>query len=448
MSRLQETHNRTVYSVSELTREIKTLLEETYSFVWISGEISNVSRPSSGHLYFTLKDEQAQISAVLFKNQGRNLTFSLENGKKVTGFGRVNLYEQRGTYQIVFEYLEPSGVGALHIAFEELKKKLDAEGLFRPERKKPLPFLPREIGVITSPTGAVIRDILNVLNRRFSNIPVVIYPVKVQGEGADRDIETGFSVLNERAKSDVIILARGGGSIEDFIPFNSERVARAIARSPIPVISAIGHETDFTIADFVADLRAPTPSVAAELVVPEKSGLIRLCMEKRLKLTALIQGKMKTNQAHLNQLMKRLKHPEQKIENYYLRIDELASRLHKACLSIVKQKRSQMLWATDKLTYKNPLFRLIRQRETLRHLNTRLSQTIRNISAEKKSRIETITGRLSNLSPLSILDRGYSITKTVPDGRIVYDADKMELDQALEVRVKKGTLFCRVEGKT
>lgn len=444
---LTETHNRAVYSVSELTREIKGLLEETYSFVWISGEISNLSRPASGHLYFTLKDEGAQIGSVLFRTQARNLAFPLENGKKVTGFGRINLYEPRGSYQIVFEYLEPSGVGALHIAFEELKKKLDAEGLFRPERKRALPFLPKEIGVVTSPTGAVIRDILNVLKRRFPNIPVVIYPVRVQGEGAEFDIEAGLAALNDRAVPDVIILARGGGSIEDLFPFNSERVARAIFRSTIPVISAIGHETDFTIADFVADLRAATPSVAAELVVPEKSGLVRLCDEKRFKLAGLIQARLKTARVAQHQLMKRLKHPSQKIGTGYLRIDELVSRLHQAVRALIRDKKNQTARAKDKLTYKSPLFHVIRRKESLKHLNSRMVHGIRIIVAQKKSRAETVTGRLAALSPMAILERGYSITRTLPDRRIVYDADGVEIDQALEVRVKHGTLNCRVEGK-
>ncbi|MBU0995649.1 MAG: exodeoxyribonuclease VII large subunit [Proteobacteria bacterium] len=442
------TNDRPIYSVSELTREIKDLLEEAYAFIWISGEISNLGRPSSGHVYFTLKDEHAQISAVLFRGQVRNLKFNLENGMKVTGFGRINIYEPRGTYQIIFEYIEPSGIGALHLSFEQLKKKLDAEGLFSPERKKPIPFLPRHISVITSPTGAVIRDILNVLNRRFQNIPVEIYPVRVQGDGADRDIEEGFAVLNERAHADVIILARGGGSLEDFIPFNTERVARAIAASSIPVISAVGHETDFTIADFVADLRAPTPSVAAELVVPEKSGLVILCKEKKQKITVMIRQYVKDHQMNLTRFIRQLKHPRRKIEDYQMRLDDLDSRRLKAYQHIIKQKKIRLLWTIEKLNMKTPLTRLTGYQETLEQIKNRLSRSVKTVLVEKQSRINTLNGKLSALNPLSILERGYSITRTIPDEKIVYDSRNIDPDQKLEVRVAKGTLYCRVEGKT
>ena len=264
---------RRIYSVAELSLEIRNLLERQFPDVWVTGEVSNLRAAGSGHLYFTLKDETAQLRAVCFRNQARYLKFKPQDGLAVIARGRLSVYEARGEYQLYVEFLEPAGLGALQLAFEQLKQKLAAEGLFDPARKKPLPMLPRVIGVVTSPTGAVIRDILRILHRRFRNINVLIYPVKVQGEGAAQEIAQGIEYFNRQAPVDVMIVARGGGSLEDLWAFNEEVVARAIAASKIPVISAVGHETDFTIADFVADLRAPTPSAAAELVVRRKQDL-------------------------------------------------------------------------------------------------------------------------------------------------------------------------------
>ena len=258
---------RKIYSVSELSQQIRNLLEKEFPDVWVVGEVSNFRAASSGHLYFTLKDESAQIRAVCFRNQARYLKFRPQDGISVIARGHLSVYETRGEYQLYIEYLEPAGLGALQLAFEQLKQKLAAEGLFDPGRKKPLPLLPRTVGVVTSPTGAVIRDILRVLRRRFRNMNVMLGPVKVQGEGAAEEIVEGIKTLNRQTGVDVIIVARGGGSLEDLWAFNEEIVARAIAASKIPIISAVGHETDFTIADFVADLRAPTPSAAAALVV-------------------------------------------------------------------------------------------------------------------------------------------------------------------------------------
>jgi exodeoxyribonuclease VII large subunit len=261
---------RRVYTVSELTASIKTTLEEGFPMMWVEGEISNLRTPGSGHAYFTLKDEGAQISAVLFRGRGRRVRFELEDGMQVLAFGGLDVYAARGQYQLVVEMMEPKGLGALQLAFEQLKRKLEAEGLFEEARKRPLPAFPRVIGIVTSPTGAAIRDMLNIIGRRFADLHILITPVRVQGDEAPGEIVQALVHLQEIANLDVIIVGRGGGSIEDLWAFNDERVARALAACRVPVISAVGHETDFTIADFVADLRAPTPSGAAELVVREK----------------------------------------------------------------------------------------------------------------------------------------------------------------------------------
>src|SRR5579863_5086030 len=266
---------RKIFRVSELSREIRNRLERDFPDLWVTGEISNLRSAPSGHYYFTLKDQNAQLRAVCFRGQARYLKFKPEDGLSVIARGQLTIYEARGEYQLVVEFLEPAGLGALQLAFEQLKANLAGEGLFEAARKKPLPVLPRTIGVVTSPTGAVIRDILRVLKRRFRNMNVLLYPVKVQGEGAAKEISEGIEYFNRHTLVDVMIVARGGGSLEDLWAFNEEVVARAIASSKIPVISAVGHETDFTIADFVADLRAPTPSAAAELVIQAKSELLQ-----------------------------------------------------------------------------------------------------------------------------------------------------------------------------
>ena len=281
---------RRILTVSELTGQIKSLLENSFAFVWVCGEISNFRTPGSGHYYFTLKDASAQVAAVMFRNQNRQLKFLPADGMSIVGLGRISVYEPRGSYQIILEYVEPAGVGALQVAFERLKQRLAVAGYFDEHHKQRLPFLPHKISVITSPTGAVVHDIITVASRRFPNMPLQIVPVKVQGVGSEDEIASALELVNRRSDADVIILARGGGSLEDLQAFNSERVAMAIFTSRIPVVSAVGHETDVTIADFIADVRAPTPSAAAELVVPDKNELARRCIEIESKLHAIINN--------------------------------------------------------------------------------------------------------------------------------------------------------------
>ncbi|MBT8356429.1 MAG: exodeoxyribonuclease VII large subunit, partial [Deltaproteobacteria bacterium] len=346
---------RNIYTVSRLNSEIRFLLEEKFPFVWISGEISNCKKPGSGHLYFTLKDEKSQISCVMFKGQNQKLKFDLEDGLSVTGLGRISLYEPRGTYQLIFEYIEPKGIGALQIAFEQLKNRLASEGLFEEKYKRPLPFFPQKISLITSPTGAVVHDILKIIKRRFPNLFIEIVPVKVQGKDAEKEIINALNLLTTRNNTDIIVLARGGGSLEDLNVFNSEYVARAIFSAKIPVISAIGHETDFTISDFVADLRAPTPSAAAELVVPNKDELKRRVVDIISKLKSNIWQYIERQQYILQQVSKNLVNPKRKVQDLRLKTDEVTSRLTNVILNRMDQKREQFKVYVKMLSINKPI---------------------------------------------------------------------------------------------
>ncbi|MDL1963203.1 MAG: exodeoxyribonuclease VII large subunit [Deltaproteobacteria bacterium] len=443
---------RKIYTVSELTSEIKSLLEESFPFVWISGEISNLSTPVSGHYYFTLKDENAHIRAVMFRGQNRKLKFMLEDGLSIIGLGRINLYAPRGTYQIIFEYIEPKGIGALQLAFEKLKIRLSEEGLFDDKYKTPLPFLPNKICVITSPTGAVIHDIIDIINRRFYNISIEIIPVKVQGDGAIPEIVSAFDIVNKLAESDgsaeVVILARGGGSIEDLAAFNSEEVARAVFASKIPVVSAIGHETDYTISDFVADLRAPTPSAAAELVVPLKNELKNRCDEMFKNLIARIYNNIERLNSILKEMNTRLVDPRKNIQDFRLRIDDYINRLLKSIYNVINRWRDQLMWMTKSLYATSPYKHIDNLSVTLKRLNYNLLSYIDIYIQNRRSITIVLASRLNDLSPVAILDRGYSITRTIPDAVVVRDPKIVNLGQDLEVMLSKGSLICRVEGKS
>ncbi len=331
--------HRHIFSVSELTENIKDLLENTFPYIWISGEISNMHRHSSGHYYFTLKDRNSQISGVMFKGQARHLTFRPEDGQFIVAMGRISVYTPRGTYQVILEYMEPKGVGALLLAFEQLKARLAEEGLFDAERKRHLPFLPRTICVITSPTGAVIHDIIHIVRRRFPSTRIRLIPVAVQGGGASEDICSALDLANGTEDTEVIILARGGGSMEDLSAFNSETVARAVFSSRIPVISAVGHETDFTITDFVADLRAPTPSAAAELVVPERESLILSLSEMQLRMKSAMFRYCDSQRKRWRGLSDRLVHPSRRVQDSRIQLDELFDRMHRAVLQDFSKKK-------------------------------------------------------------------------------------------------------------
>jgi exodeoxyribonuclease VII large subunit len=434
-----------IYTVSELNRKIKAILEQNFPFIWITGEISNFRVPSSGHFYLTLKDETSQIQTVMFRGQNQNLKFFPEDGMSVTGLGRISVFEPRGSYQVILEYLEPKGVGALQVAFEQLKKKLDDEGLFDDQYKKPLPFIPEKIGLVTSPTGAVVHDILHIVKRRFPGIPLDIVPVKVQGDGAIADIVAAVELLNRLQSVDVVILARGGGSLEDLQAFNSEAVARAVFASEIPIISAIGHETDYTISDFTADLRAPTPSAAAELVVPIKGDLYRKINEIKYLTISNIQRYIKNYRTQVGSLQGRLVDPKKKLADHRLKLDEDTGRLLRVMINQIGLRRERLTWRTEKLSYNNPGAYVIKINERLDRTKALLLQSIRSCVSERQARLREATAKIDSLNPTAILARGFSITRTLPETTVVRDSTAVSPAQALEVVLAKGSLTCEVK---
>jgi exodeoxyribonuclease VII large subunit len=393
---------RRVYTVSALTAEVKAVLEDSFPAIWVEGEISNFKHHTSGHMYFTLKDAQAQIRGVMFRGHNRLLRFQPTDGLAVLVCGAVTVYERRGEYQITAEFMEPKGVGALHLAFEQLKAKLEAEGLFRDSRKRPLPLLPRKIGIVTSPTGAVIRDMLTIIARRFPGLEVLIHPVAVQGAGAAGEIAAALGRLGSRADLDVLIVARGGGSLEDLWAFNEEIVARAVAACPIPVISAVGHETDVTIADFVADLRAPTPSAAAELVVAQRDELRQ-------------------------------------------RVDEFTARGLSALQRVMAVRRSRVEMLGRHLLLLSPVARLARQADRLQGMRRRLEAWWALFRTVRGERLARAAATLESLSPLGILGRGYSICFALPSRRILKATTEVDTGSAVAVRLHQGELECVVQ---
>jgi exodeoxyribonuclease VII large subunit len=438
---------RRILTVSQLTAEIKDILESSFEEVWVEGEISNLRRPPSGHLYFTLKDEKSQIRGVLFKQQSRYLRFELEDGRHVICWGRVGIYEKRGEYQLILDYVEPKGIGSLQLAFEQLKGRLAEEGLFDEERKRPLPMLPHRIGIVTSPTGAVIRDMLHILRRRFENIEVVLYPVKVQGAGAADEIAQGIEYLGEQGGVDLIIVGRGGGSLEDLWAFNEEAVARAIFASPVPVISAVGHETDFTIADFVADVRAPTPSAAAEIAVREKGDLLRMLSDRVTRMGREMDHFLVRSREQIIGVQGKIRDPRRRIEENRLRLDEYWGRLATMVQRTWRENRERAARVLQILLTQDPLHEIRTLREGLSQLNKRLQGGTVALVDSKRTGWEKHVARLDAMSPLAILQRGYSIARRLPDGLILRDADEVGMNGQVAVRLHRGELICRVEGK-
>ena len=436
---------RYILTVSELTQEIKNILDLKFSDIWIEGEISNLRIPPSGHIYFTLKDDFSQIRAVLFKMQARTLRFVLQDGLHVVCRGRVSVYERRGEYQLILEEVEPKGIGALQLAFLQLKDRLEKEGLFAPAHKKPIPMVPQTIGIVTSPTGAVISDMLHIIHRRFENVHILLHPVRVQGEGASLEIAKAIEDFNKRMNVDVIIVGRGGGSLEDLWSFNEEIVARAIYHSKIPIVSAVGHETDYTISDFVADLRAPTPSTAAELVVRDKREIKNTLHYLEERLENQILQTLQENRTNLSHLKKMLTDPRKMIEEYFLRADDLVNRFRILTSWILKRKRERSLHLSERLSLQNPIQRVKNLRLAISETGKRLGQTMRYSVEIQRQKVEGISGKLSSLSPLSILQRGYSITRMFPSLQILRDAAHIREGDKVEVRLHKGTLLCGVE---
>ena len=440
-----EPPTRTILTVSELTQEIKDLLEMTFSDIWIEGEISNLRIPPSGHTYFTLKDDLSQIRAVLFRGQARHLRFVPEDGLHVICRGRVSLYEKRGEYQLILEVMEPKGIGALQLAFLQLKERLEKEGFFDVDRKKPLPMLPRKIGIVTSPTGAVIRDMLHIIDRRFKNVHILLYPVRVQGEGASFEIAQAIEYLNQQRDVDVIIVGRGGGSLEDLWAFNEEVVARAIYRSRIPVVSAVGHETDYTISDFVADLRAPTPSAAAELVVRDKREIKNTLHSLMIRLENQMRQDLQEVWTHLSHLRKLMGDPKKRIEDHLLRVDEHLNRIVLVTSWTLKRNREQFLHHHSNLFLRNPLQRVQNVRLLISQGQKNIAQSMKHSIELRRKRLEGILGKLDSLSPLAILRRGYSITRKIPSLQILRSASQVREGERVEVKLHEGTLLCGVE---
>jgi exodeoxyribonuclease VII large subunit len=413
-------------TVSQLNRQVKTLLEQGIARLWVEGEISNIAKPASGHIYFTLKDDSAQIRAAFFRQRQRGPTIGLKNGDQVLAFGRVSLYEPRGDYQLILEQVEPAGEGALKRQFEVLKKMLSAEGLFDEDRKRDLPALPKRIGVITSPTGAAIRDIVSILGRRFPSIPVVIYPAAVQGDAAVPELISALDTAIRRGECDVLIIGRGGGSLEDLWAFNEEKLARASVNCPIPVISAVGHEVDFTIADFVADVRAPTPSGAAELAVPDRQDWLRSISSLATRIARLGQRTVEDRGQTLDWLTRRLLQtsPEQTLLRQHDRLREMQRRLMLAVRLGVTGQRPVLANLWQRLRRSGP--------ESITAPNHRLQLAMRGLHA---------------VSPLATLDRGYAIVEDADSGKVLMNAADAEVGTDIRARLANGELTATVKSK-
>jgi exodeoxyribonuclease VII large subunit len=436
-----------VLTVTQLTRQIRQLLEGALPNVAVEGEISNLKAAASGHLYFNLKDSAAQIRCVMFRGAAQSLSFAPEDGLSVIVTGRLSVYETRGEYQIQVLALEPRGAGALQLAFEQLKRKLEGEGLFAPERKRPLPFLPRRIGIVTSPRGAAIRDMLNVLGRRFPTIPVLIYPATVQGESAAAEIAAGIAALNRLAVEqhiDVIIVGRGGGSVEDLWAFNEEVVARAIHASAVPVVSAVGHEVDFTIADFVADVRAPTPSAAAEIVVPNREELAATVQALKKQLINRVQDVLSLARERRENLRARLGTPEGVLRQVAQRVDDLIERMAQARANLFQFARQRLSSVAQHLLSQRPDRLVPLHRTTVRQLSQALAPAITRHLERLRERLHAQMVLLESLSPLTVLGRGYALVTGV-SGAPVRSVRGVNPGDALGVHLPDGRLETEVK---
>lgn len=434
-----------IYTVSRLNREVRVLLEDAFPAIWVRGELSNLVRPASGHLYFTLKDSAAQARCAMFKNRQSGLRFTPENGMQLLARANIGLYESRGDYQLIIESLQPAGSGALQLAFEALKQKLAGEGLFAETHKKAIPPFPRAIGVITSATGAAVRDILSVLARRFPLAGVIIYPAPVQGQGAARKITAMIARADARRECDVLILARGGGSLEDLWAFNEESVARAMFDCQTPLVSGIGHEIDFSIADFVADRRAPTPSAAAELASPEAAELSAGLRGYAERLSQTQSNRLQQQKQRLDHLSRRLVHPGQGLRQYAQRIDEYALRLGHRIEKRLAQDRLRLSGINARINDQNPAGGLARQTQCLTHLKQRSKRAIGNIISAAGQRLDALDQILQTVGPLATLERGYAIVTEHRSGRIVREAKDLQAGDALRIRIARGEIDARVE---
>ena len=460
---------RDIYSVSRLNAEIRSLLEGSFPLLWVEGEISNLVTPRSGHSYFSLKDAHAQVRCALFRNRRQLLRFQPKNGDQVLVRARLSLYEARGDFQLIVEHLEPSGEGALLRAFEALKAKLAAEGLFDSRRKRPLPPFPRQVGIITSPTGAALRDILQIMARRWPGLPVLIYPARVQGAEAPRELIRALRLAASRRECDLLILARGGGSLEDLAAFNDEALARTIAELPIPIISAVGHEIDFTIADFVADRRAPTPSAAAELATPDRVELTQRLQGIHRRLLRAAAHQLQGRRQRLGQLEHKLRllHPQRRLQQHQQRLDELSGRLARAITRLLANRAHRLQLSEQRLGRHSPRARLQLLDSRLAQVVPRLQPAMERILGSraailaqarerlpramqrhlelKTQRLQALSHALDTVSPLQTLARGYSITQDA-QGRPLSDATRVQPGDRIHTRLARGLIVSRVEG--
>jgi exodeoxyribonuclease VII large subunit len=440
-----ETDKTKIYTVSTLSEELKNLLEAHFDFVWVEGEISNFRSPLSGHFYMVLKDEKAQIRAVMFRPQTRYLKFMPQDGMKVIVRGRVAIYEPRGEYQVVLDYMEPLGVGALALAFEQLKQKLASQGIFDESVKKPLPFLPQRVAVITSPTGAAIRDFLKIIRRRFANLEIIVVPVKVQGEGAAAEMVEALALVNRELDVDVIVLTRGGGSLEDLWAFNQEELALAIRASRVPVVSAVGHEIDVTISDLAADLRAPTPSGAAELLVAEKETLKQQIMQLQARLQSGLKTELASLQEKLRFLSRGLRDPRKRLADSWLRLDEMENRLSRMMSFMIMDRKRSLAAGERVLILHSPLKIIAGLKQKIEFQSRSIGMLVTRTLRDCRTVISMLQEKLKDMSPLSVLGRGYSITRTLPEKRVLRSSSQVNQGDRVNVKLAEGELECLVE---
>ncbi|EIO7470589.1 exodeoxyribonuclease VII large subunit [Salmonella enterica subsp. enterica] len=438
-----------IFTVSRLNQTVRLLLEQEMGQVWISGEISNFTQPASGHWYFTLKDDTAQVRCAMFRNSNRRVTFRPQHGQQVLVRANITLYEPRGDYQIIVESMQPAGEGLLQQKYEQLKAKLQAEGLFDQQFKHPLPSPARCVGVITSKTGAALHDILHVLKRRDPSLPVMIYPTAVQGDDAPAQIVRAIELANKRNECDVLIVGRGGGSLEDLWSFNDERVARAIFASRIPVVSAVGHETDVTIADFVADLRAPTPSAAAEIISRNQQELLRQLQNGQQRLEMAMDYFIANRNRRFTQLHHRLQqqHPQLRLARQQTALERLRQRMNFALDNQVKRAAQRQQRAMQRLNQQNPQPRILRAQTRVQQLEYRLAQNLRARLSTTRERFGNAVTHLEAVSPLSTLARGYSVT-TTSDGKILKQVRQTTVGESLTTRLKDGWVVSQIQTVT
>ncbi|PIE41024.1 MAG: exodeoxyribonuclease VII large subunit [Gammaproteobacteria bacterium] len=436
-------NSRHVFSVSELNQYAKETLENTFPMIWVEAEVSNLVQPSSGHIYLTLKDKNAQIRAAMFKGRNQRLQFKPKNGDQVLVKGRLSLYAPRGDYQLIVDCMEEAGLGALQRAFEALKNKLASEGLFDDDLKQPLPDHPERVGVVTSPTGAAIQDIISVLNRRFPLLPIVVYPCAVQGEDAPQQIIHAIEQANRREECDVLIVGRGGGSLEDLWAFNDEALARTIANSTIPIVSAVGHQIDFTIADFVADVRAPTPSAAAEMLSQDQMELLGWLAGYESALTDKIMQRLAQANQQLEWLGKRLQHPGRKLEEHLQRLDTLESRLQLANQHKLQESAQHFGHLLQRLTLQRPDKTIEQHLATLGKLERRLVTASKTQTLNHAQRLSFLAQQLNAVSPLATLGRGYAIMKDDKD-KIIRTTEDTKPGAPIKAHLKNGVVHCEV----